>query len=86
MPRLLSNLQRPGVNTDPYPGRYVPVQTSPPTDTPGPTAARTGFRASSESASQPALSKLNGKSRARQGAGPQAQAGGVESSRATGAR
>ena len=64
------------VPTDPYRSRYVPAQAPPPIDPPSPTANRIGFRASSESAPQAALSKMNGKSRARQGAGPQAQPGG----------
>ena len=44
---------------DPYRGRYVPAQAPPPIDPPSPTAARIGFRASRESAPQPALSKIN---------------------------
>ena len=40
---------------DSYPGRYVPVQAPPPIDTPSPTAARIGFRASRESALQSGL-------------------------------
>ena len=40
---------------DPYRGRYVPAQAPPPIDTPSPTAARIGFRASRESAPQAGL-------------------------------
>ena len=36
-------------SADPYRGRYVPAQAPPPIDNPGPTAARIGFRSSSES-------------------------------------
>ncbi len=43
--------------TDPYRGPYIPAQAPPPIDTPGPTAARIGFRASSESAPQPGLTQ-----------------------------
>ena len=63
-------------STDPYRGPYAPAQAPPPIDNPSPTANRIGFRASRDSAPQAALSKMNGKSRARQGAGPRAQAGG----------
>ena len=48
-----------GVDPDPYRGRYVPAQAPPPIDPPTPTAGRIGFRASRESAPQPALSKIN---------------------------
>ena len=44
---------------DAYRGRYVPAQAPPPIDTPRPTAGRIGFRASGDSASQAALSKMN---------------------------
>ena len=44
---------------DPYRGRYVPVQAPPPIDTPRPTAGRIGFRLSSDSAPEAALSKMN---------------------------
>ena len=43
------------VDPDPYRGRYVPAQAPPPIDTPSPTAARIGFRASRESAPQAGL-------------------------------
>ena len=42
---------------DPYRGRYVPAQAPPPIDTQSPTAARIGFRASSESAPQPGFTQ-----------------------------
>ena len=63
-------------DSDPYRGRYVPAQAPPPIDTPSAPASRICFRARRESAPQAALSKMNVKSRARQGAGPQAQPGG----------
>ena len=47
------------VASDPYRGRYVPAQAPPPIDHPTPTAGPIGFRASRESAPQPALSKIN---------------------------
>ena len=56
--------------TDPYRGRYVPDQDPPPIETPSPTAGRIGFRARGESVPPAGLSKMDGKSRARQGAGP----------------
>ena len=43
------------VRPDPYPGPYVPAQAPPPIDTPSPTVARIGFRASRESAPQASL-------------------------------
>ena len=43
--------------TDPYRGRYVPTQASPPIDNPSPMTGRIGFRASSESAPQPGLTQ-----------------------------
>ncbi len=44
---------------DAYRGRYVPAQAPPPIDTPSPTAGRIGFRPSSDSAPEAALSKMN---------------------------
>ena len=41
--------------TDPYRGPYIPAQAPPPIDTPSPTVARIGFRASRESAPQAGL-------------------------------
>ena len=43
----------------PYSGRYVPAQAPPPIDAPSPPANRIGFRASSDSAPEAALSKMN---------------------------
>ena len=45
--------------TDPYGGRYVPAQAPPPIDTSRLTAGRIGFRLSSDSAPEAALSKMN---------------------------
>ena len=47
--------------TDPdaYRGRYVPAQAPPPIDTSRPTTGRIGFRLSSDSAPEAALSKMN---------------------------
>ena len=56
--------------TDPYRGPYVPAQAPPPIDTPSPTAGRIGFRAGGESVPPAGLSKMDGKSHVRQGAGP----------------
>ena len=44
---------------DPYRGRYVPAQAPPPIDTQSPAASRIGFRLSSDSAPEAALSKMN---------------------------
>ena len=44
---------------DPYRGRYVPAQAPPPIDTSRLTAGRIGFRLSSDSAPEAALSKMN---------------------------
>ena len=46
-------------------GRYVPAQAPPPLDTPSPTAGRIGFRASSESAPQPALTQTTKQTQSR---------------------
>ena len=59
-------------SADPYGGRYVPAQAPPPIDPPPPTVGPIGFRASSDSAPQPALPEMNRKSRARQDGAPQA--------------
>ena len=53
------------VDPDPYRGRYVPAQAPPPIDTPSPTAARIGFRASSKSAPQPGLTQTTKQTQSR---------------------
>ena len=53
------------VDPDPYRGRYVPAQAPPPIDTPSPTAARIGFRGSSESAPQPGLTQTTKQTQSR---------------------
>ena len=69
--------------TDPYRGPYVPAQAPPPIETPSPTAGRIGFRASGESVPPAGLSKMDGNSCAREGAGPLADVGGSRRQRAS---
>ena len=67
---------RPSADPDPYRGRYVPAQAPPPIDTPNPAAGPIGFRATRDSNPPAGLSKIGVQSRARQGAGPLADAAG----------
>ena len=60
------------VRPDAYRGPYVPAQAPPTIDTPSPTVARIGFRASSDSAPEAALSKMNERAVSVRARAPQA--------------